>query len=55
MIVPSAGIESIPAAEAEQVRASLLEHQRASLVFEADGVSVLSWRPPPGVSSIVLP
>ncbi|MGA8725046.1 MAG: hypothetical protein WB565_08380 [Acidimicrobiales bacterium] len=55
VIVPSAGIESIPAGEAEQVRASLLEHQRASLVFEADGVSVLSWRPPPGVSSVVLP
>lgn len=55
VIVPSAGIESIPAAEAEQVRTSLLEHHGASLVFEADGVSVLSWRPPPGVSSIVLP
>jgi hypothetical protein len=55
VIVPSAGIESIPAASAQAVRASLLEHERASVVFDADGVTVLRWRPPPGVSSIVLP
>jgi uncharacterized membrane protein len=55
VIVPSAGIESIPAASAQAVRASLLEHERASLVFDSDGVTVLRWHPPPGVSSIVLP
>jgi uncharacterized membrane protein len=55
VIVPSAGIESIPAAAADDVRASLLEHEHASLVFDSDGVTVLRWHPPPGVSSIVLP
>lgn len=55
VIVPSAGIESIPAGAAEQVRASLLEHHGASVIFDENGVTVLSWHPPPGVSSIVLP
>jgi hypothetical protein len=55
VIVPSAGIESIPAASAEAVRASLVEHERASVVFDENGVTVLSWRPPPGITSIVLP
>jgi uncharacterized membrane protein len=55
VIVPSAGIESIPAASAQAVRASLVEHEKASVVFDENGVTVLSWRPPPGVTSIVLP
>jgi hypothetical protein len=55
VIAPTAGIESIPAAAADEVRASLLRRHGASVVFDADGVSVLSWRPPPGVTSIVLP
>ena len=54
MIVPSAGIESIPPAAAEADRASLLE-RGAKVVLDDHGVTVLSWRPPPGVSSIILP
>jgi uncharacterized membrane protein len=54
VIVPSAGIESIPPAAAADVRASLLR-RGASVLLDEDGVTVLSWRPPPGVTSIVLP
>ena len=55
MVVPSQGLESIPAADAEAAVTSARRRLHATTIFDADGVVVLTWHPPPGVTAVVLP
>ena len=55
VVVPGQGLESIPAADAEAVVASARDRLHATTTFDRDGVVVLAWHPPPGVTGVVLP
>jgi len=55
VIVPDQGIESIPPSLSEAAITSLTHRLHAHVVLEDHGVAVFTWRPPPGVHSIVLP
>ncbi len=55
VVVPAQGLESIPAADAEAVVRSARERLHATVTFDRQGVVVLTWHPPPGVSAVVLP
>jgi len=55
VVVPAQGLESIPAADAEAVVAAARRRLHATTTFDRDGVLVLTWHPPPGVTAVVLP
>jgi uncharacterized membrane protein len=55
VVVPAQGLESIPDADAEAVVRSARERLHATVTFDRQGVVVLTWHPPPGVSAVVLP
>lgn len=55
VVAPAQGIESIPAQLSDADIASLVGRLHATVVERGNGVTVLSWLPPPGVRAIVLP
>jgi hypothetical protein len=55
VIAPGQGIEPIPAQLSLADTASLTGRLHARVIARGHGVTVLSWLPPPGASTIVLP
>ena len=55
VVVADQGLESIPPADARAVVVSARSKLHATTTFDRDGVVVLTWRPPPGVTGVVLP
>jgi len=55
VVVPGQGLESIPPVDAEAAVTSARARLHATTTFDRDGVVVLTWHPPPGVTAIVLP
>jgi hypothetical protein len=55
VIVPAQGIESVPAPLARADIAWVAARLHARIVVAHNGVTVLSWRPPPNTASFALP
>jgi uncharacterized membrane protein len=55
VVVPSQGLESIPAADALAAVSSAQHRLRATTIYDAHGVVALTWHPARGVTGVVLP